>query len=88
MVRGINRQIIEVRETGNLYYERAYFVVKPEYESLESAILEKEAKKVMRHMDAPGDLKKRAGKILWRGFWPLLCFVTGLGLAWLIFVLL
>ena len=31
MIRGINRQIIDVQDTGSTYYERAYLVVKPEF---------------------------------------------------------
>ncbi len=31
MVRGVSRQIIEVPDTGNIYYEKAYLVVKPEF---------------------------------------------------------
>ena len=31
MIRGVSKQIIEVKETDNLYYESAYLVVKPEF---------------------------------------------------------
>ena len=53
MIRGISRQIIEVKETGNMYYESAYLVVKPEYASAERELLELEARKILRSMDAP-----------------------------------
>ena len=31
MIRGINKQIIEVLDTGNTYYEKAYLIIKPEF---------------------------------------------------------
>ena len=31
MIKGINRQVVEVRETGSEYFERILFFVKPEY---------------------------------------------------------
>ena len=33
MIKGINRQVIEIMDTGNLYYERALLVVRPEFAS-------------------------------------------------------
>ena len=53
MVRGVSRQIIEVPDTGNIYYEKAYLVVKPEFSDAQRTLLEKEAKRVLRAMDAP-----------------------------------
>ena len=51
MIRGVSRQIIEVKETGNVYYERAYLVVRPEYARAERELLEKEARKILRKLD-------------------------------------
>lgn len=31
MIKGVNRQIIEVMDTGNQYFERALLVVRPGY---------------------------------------------------------
>lgn len=59
MIRGISRQIIEVKETDNIYYESAYLVVKPEFSSAERAVLEREALKLLRSMDAPTGIKQR-----------------------------
>ena len=53
MIRGINRQIIDVPDTGSVYYERAYLVVKPEFASAEHDLLAREARKVLKGMDAP-----------------------------------
>ena len=39
MVRGISRQIIEVPDTGNIYYEKAYLVVKPEFSNAQRIVV-------------------------------------------------
>ena len=59
MVRGVSRQIIEVPDTGNIYYEKAYLVVKPEFSDAQRTLLEKEAKRVWRAMDAPSGIKRK-----------------------------
>ena len=77
MIKGISRRIIEVQETGSLYYERAYLVVKPEYDSAERQILEEEAKKILRDLDAPSTWKRR-GIFRWkRAMWVLCALLTG-----------
>lgn len=59
MIKGINRQIIEVTDTGNVYYERALLVLKPEYSSAQRALLEREAKKVLKRMQVPSSVKQK-----------------------------
>ena len=87
MIRGVSRQMIEIQETGNLYYEKAYFIVKPEYDQLDRAFLEKEARKVLQKIDAPGEMKKRRKRSLLKILWLTLCFGVGTGLSWLLFTL-
>lgn len=57
MIKGINRTIIEVTDTGNIYYERALLVLKPEYTDVNRSLLEKEAKKMLFSMSAPSAIK-------------------------------
>ena len=85
MVKGISRQIIEVQETGNPYYEKAYFVVKPAYDDAERAVLEKEARKLLKKMDAPGALRKRARRTLLLAAYLAACFLLGGVLSYLLF---
>ncbi len=59
MIKGVNRQIIEITETGSVYYERALLVVRPEYASAQRAVLEREAKRLLKSMKAPSCIKKR-----------------------------
>lgn len=67
MIKGINHQIIEVTDTGNTYYERAWLIVKPQYSHIQSALLEKEAKKLLHNIGGPSTVKPRRNI----GFWTL-----------------
>ena len=58
MIKGINRSIIEVLDTGRGYYERALLVIKPEYASAQRELLEQEAKKLLENMGEPSSLKR------------------------------
>ncbi len=63
MIRGINRSIIEVNDTGSVYYERAILLIKPEFASVQREILEREAKRILRETDAPSSMKNGRSKI-------------------------
>lgn len=65
MIKGINRQIIEVTDTGNIYYERALLVLRPEYSGAQRAILEREARRVLNRMNAPSAIKKKHMFFYW-----------------------
>ena len=65
LIRGINRQIIEVTEFGNAYYERAFLFVKPEYTETQKDILEKEAKTVLKKMGNPASIKRSRRILYW-----------------------
>ena len=63
MIKGINHKIIEVTDTDSIYYEKAWLVVRPQYEEAEEAVLRKEAKKLLASVGTPSSIK---GK---RTFW-------------------
>lgn len=63
MIKGISRSMIEVTETGSIYYERAMLVVKPEFASAQRELLEREAKRILGEMGAPSAIQKRKGKL-------------------------
>lgn len=65
MIKGINRAIIEVTDTGNIYYERALLVLRPEYTDIQRGLLEKEARKMLISMQAPSAIKKRHAVLYW-----------------------
>ncbi len=78
MVRGVNRQIIEVQETGSLYYEKAYLVVRPAFADAQVQALEREAKRVLREMGAPCSAKRGSW---WLGLRFLCSAALGAGVA-------
>ena len=53
MIKGVNRQMIEVTQTDSPFYERALFVVKPEYAGESYEALHREAIQVMERLGAP-----------------------------------
>ena len=68
MIRGINRQIIEVCDTGNQYFERALLFVKPEYAGVDHKMLKAQAQNLIRGYVPPykrlRKYKQSAGKWL------------------------
>ena len=53
MIKGISRQIIEVNQTDNEYFERAWLVIKPEYLNVGAAKLEKESERYLKNIKPP-----------------------------------
>ncbi len=43
MIKGVNRQVLEVHETGTKYFEKALFFVRPEYSTLSEKRLNEKA---------------------------------------------
>ena len=61
MIKGVNRQMIEVTQTDSPFYERALFVVKPEYAGESYEALHREAIQVMERLGAPSAGSRRFG---------------------------
>ncbi len=69
MVKGINRQVLEIRETGSPYFERAFFFVKPEFAFTDEDKLRKAAEKALQSPDRlPKTRRRRTKSIL---YWAL-----------------
>ena len=65
MIKGINRQIIELETTSSTYYEKAWLVIKPEYANMQQQLLEKEAKKMLKSLDVPSSMKFKRNFTFW-----------------------
>ena len=65
MIKGVNRQMIEVTQTDSPFYERALFVVKPEYAQESYEILHREATQVMERLGAPSAFRKKNKVLFW-----------------------
>ena len=57
MIKGVNRQIIEITQTENNYFEKAWLVIKPEYINTGAATLEKEAEKYLKDLKPPHTMR-------------------------------
>lgn len=64
MIKGISRQIIEVTETQNNYFERAWLVVKPEYLNVGANRLEREAERYLKNLKPPYSMRNRRGLLM------------------------
>ncbi|MBQ1393731.1 MAG: hypothetical protein IIY81_09455 [Lachnospiraceae bacterium] len=64
MIKGISRQIIEINETQNNYFERAWLVVKPEYLNVGASRLEREAEGYLKNLKPPYSMRSRKGLLL------------------------
>lgn len=63
MIKGVNRQIIEINDTGNTYYEKAWLVVRPEFDSAQKELLEREAARLIKAIQAPSSFQRKSIKI-------------------------
>ncbi len=85
MIKGINRQMIEVTHTGSPYFERAFLVVRTGSSQPSEEMLQSMAKKVVQQADTYAGLRRQRAR-LWvrRIAWSAGCAVSGAGLLWLI----
>ncbi|MBQ2943957.1 MAG: hypothetical protein IJD93_04630 [Ruminococcus sp.] len=87
MIKGVNRQIIEISDLSSIYYERAWLVVRPEYAKVQQDALEKEAKSLMKDVSKPSCMGIKRSF----GFWALrlgLSAALGAGASTLIHLLI
>ena len=59
MIKGINRQVVEVSDTGSEYFEKIMFFVKPEYVSLSEGKIKEYAGRITATSSAPPKAAKR-----------------------------
>ena len=58
MLKGVNRQVVEVHQTDSVYFERILFFVKPEYYGLGEAKLKEKANACVGETMKPPTAKK------------------------------
>lgn len=64
MVKGVNRQVLEIHETGCDYFEKALFFVRPEYSAENEGKLRGGALKALRRTVPVPKTKKQKTKSL------------------------
>lgn len=62
MIKGINRQVVEVRETDSEYFERILFFVKPEYASVSEGKIRERASLIANKGQKPPATKAKNEK--------------------------
>ena len=63
MIKGVNRQVVEVRETGCDYFERIIFFVKPEYASLSEGKIRERASLIAGGTTLPPPTKTKDNRL-------------------------
>ena len=63
MIKGVNRQVVEVRETGCDYFERIIFFVKPEYASLSEGKIRERASLIAGGTPLPPPTKTKDSRL-------------------------
>lgn len=64
MIKGVSKQILEVTNTDNPYFEKIIFFVKPEHQSTDRKKLQKEAEAVAALNQKPPRLKLTKSRLL------------------------
>ena len=79
MVKGVNRQIVEVKDTGSDYFERIIFIVNPEYSYASKSIIKDRAGQIA--IDALGEPEQREKKHKSRLILPLVKLLSAAGIG-------
>ncbi|MCL2509141.1 MAG: hypothetical protein FWF05_08205 [Oscillospiraceae bacterium] len=64
MIKGVNRQVVEITQTDCEYFERILFFVKPEYAAVGEGKLRERASLLSSGADRPPPTKLKRGKWL------------------------
>lgn len=64
MIKGINRQVVEVRETGSDYFERILFFVKPEYACVSEGKIRERASLIAGKGEKPPVTRHKKDRLL------------------------
>lgn len=74
MIKGVNRQIVEVTATNNAYFERALLVVRSHCEQCDAKKLQTEADRFVASIGSYSGLTKRR-----RSNWMIRCGFAAIG---------
>lgn len=84
MIKGINKQILEVTNTDSPYFEKIIFFVRPSTPKIGEKELENEAKKFASEVKKPPREKKSFRKVAASGLYVFLGVGAGLAISFLI----
>lgn len=82
MIKGVNKQVLEIHETQNSFFEKAIFFVKPEYSGMSEGRLRESAKKEFEGACSP-PLQRNFRHFNKRGLLALgICFLAGVAIGY------
>ena len=85
MIKGVNRQMIEVTHTGSPYFERAFLVVRGGAVPTDEEKLNRIAEKVVEQAGSYAGLRRqRRNRALRQGLFVLLCGGLGAAAMWIV----
>lgn len=81
MIKGVNKQVLEIHETQNSFFEKAIFFVKPEYSGMSEGRLRESAKKEFDEACSP-PVQKRFRQLNKKTLLALgVCFFIGVAIG-------
>lgn len=84
MIKGINKQILEVTNTESPYFEKIIFFVRPSSQNMNEQKLKNEAEKISTQIKKPPKAKKTFRQIAMNGIYMLLGLGAGCALSFLL----
>lgn len=85
MIKGINRQMIEVTHTGSPYFERAFLVVRAGCSPPAEEALQSMAEKVVQQADSYAGLRQQRWRLRCRRWlYTLGAMLGGAGILWVV----
>lgn len=84
MIKGVNKQILEVTNTENPYFEKIIFFVKPEYKNEDRKKLQKEAESLAAITQKPPRIRVSKKRIIRIAINSALFTMAGFALSFLI----
>lgn len=88
MIKGVNKQILEVTNTENPYFEKIIFFVKPEYKNEDSKKLQREAEALAAVAQKPPRARRNKRQIIRAVTSSLLFTSAGIALSFIISTLI
>lgn len=84
MMKGVNKQVLEVTNTENPYFEKIIFFVKPEYKSADRKMLQKQAEALATITQKPPKMRVSKRQILRVVIYSALFTLTGFALSFIL----
>ncbi len=81
MLKGVNRQVLEIAQPECAYFERVLFFVKPEYSSVSEGKLKSKADSLIQSSSAPPAEKKKSSFLSGAAGYIKLLLAAGAGAA-------